>query len=331
MKKYWWLYLIIVMLATVLLLFKFGGIEPKVIPVTADPNYFGVTFSKKMAEELGLNWQETYIAMLDDLKVKQVRIPIYWDEIEKNNGSFDFSDYEYILDEGAKRDVKFIMVIGYRQPRWPECHIPQWVDINNQPQFQAQVLAMLDTTVKHYLLRSEIVAWQVENEPLLGSFGICPPGDENFLKSEVALVKSIDGRPTLITASGELSSWKREGAIGDLFGTTMYRTVWGSYSGYLRYPLPAAFYTWKAKTAKIELENRIIIELQAEPWSPKVHLRFASELENAKSFNEKRFWQNINYAKRTGFDKAYLWGVEWWYFELKRGNDTYWQAAKQLF
>ncbi len=38
---------------------------------------FGVTFSELYAKELGLNWKETYIAVLDDLNVERIRIPVY--------------------------------------------------------------------------------------------------------------------------------------------------------------------------------------------------------------------------------------------------------------
>ena len=55
---------------------------------------FGATFSKKFCEELGLNWQETYIAILDDLKVRNLRLPAYWDEIEPDEGTYNFKDFD---------------------------------------------------------------------------------------------------------------------------------------------------------------------------------------------------------------------------------------------
>lgn len=323
---------IIVMSALVLLwLFKIDYYRPQASDFEHPVGYYGVTYSKEMATSLGLDWRQAYIAMLDDLQVKKVRIPIYWDDIEKTKGQLDFSDYEFILDEGAKRDVKFIAVLGYRQPRWPECHIPAWVDQNNPEALQSETLAMLKNLVEHYKYRSEIVMWQVENEPLLDSFGVCPPADESFLRKEVALVKSLDNRKVLITGSGELSSWKTEGNIGDVFGTTMYRIVWGPWTGFFHYPLPASFYSWKAERANLSAGHRIVAELQAEPWAPNSPLNQLDKKTADKSFSTAQFQDNIAYAKNVGFDEVYLWGVEWWYFKYKAGDTSYWEMAKKLF
>ncbi len=47
---------------------------------------FGTTFSNYYAEELGLDWKETYLAILDDLGVKRLRVVAYWREIEPQPG-----------------------------------------------------------------------------------------------------------------------------------------------------------------------------------------------------------------------------------------------------
>ena len=65
-----------------------------------DPNrqiIYGVTFSPKFAEYMGINWQEAYLAMLDDLKVRYIRIPTYWEKIEPVKGQYDFSEIDWLL------------------------------------------------------------------------------------------------------------------------------------------------------------------------------------------------------------------------------------------
>ena len=119
--------------------------------------------------------------------------------------------------------------------------------------------------------------------------------------------------------------------MADIFGTTVYRVVWGNFSGYVRYPIPAWFYGLKAYMAGIKSGNRIIVELQAEPWVPEGSMMYLSEKEADKSFNLKQFKANLQYAININFDKAYLWGVEWWYFKAKNGDDSYWQLAKTIF
>jgi len=334
-KKMLWLIITIIVVCALFFfwLFKFANNYPWKIEVGARPDFFGVTYSKKMAIDLTLDWKQAYLAILDDLGVKQVRLPVYWDDIEQQDGHYDFTDYDYMFNEGAKRNVKFVAVIGYRLPRWPECQAPGWANSLAITDREADTLKMLQTVVERYKDHPEIAYWQVENEPLLNSFGVCPPSDINFLRQEVALVKKLDpSRPILITGSGELRSWKQEGEIGDIFGTTMYRVVWNSFFGYFRYPLPAWFYRFKAYLAGISPDRRWIAELQAEPWAPNSHLKDLPLDEAQKSFNIDQFNANAQFAVNVGFQKAYFWGVEWWYFQkTKNGHPEYWDLARTFF
>ncbi len=295
------------------------------------PDFFGVTFSTKFCSELGLDWKEVYLATLDDLQVKEIRLPVYWDEIEKTPGDFDFSDYDYIISEGAKRDVKFIVNIGWRLPRWPECHAPEWAGKKSLASTQAQALKMLGVVVNHYKNEPAIIAWQLENEPFFDAFGVCPPSDENFFKKELTTVKNNDNRPVMVSATGELSGWRKEAKYGDLFGSTLYRVVWGKYTGYFRYPLPPFFYRLKAFLAGIKPENRYIVELQAEPWVPNGKMIYLTKKEANKSFNLDQFKANLQYAINVDFNKTYLWGVEWWYYQYKTDDKSYWELARTLF
>jgi len=311
--------------------FKLANNYPRKIDLKYRPDYFGVTFSKKTAAVLNLDWRELYLAILDDLQVKQIRLPIYWDEIEKADGQYDFSDYDYLLTEGAKRNVKFIASIGWRLPRWPECHTPTWLKGSETEKIKNETLKMLEVTVNHYKDQTAIVYWQVENEPLLNVFGECPPADENFLRKETALVRSLDSRPIIISSSGELGSWKKEAQLADIFGATLYRVVWGKYTGYIRYPMPSWYYRLKAILAGVKPGRRFILELQAEPWAPTGLFSDLTPAQINKSFDLQQFKANTQYAINVNFDKAYLWGVEWWYSELKQGHGEYWALAKTLF
>src|SRR6266496_2584177 len=43
---------------------------------------FGVSFSKKRALELGVDWKANFLALLDDLKIRHFRLMSYWDDGE---------------------------------------------------------------------------------------------------------------------------------------------------------------------------------------------------------------------------------------------------------
>ena len=108
--------------------------------------------------------------------------------------------------------MKVIYVLGMKTGRYPECHIPIWATTLSKKEQQSELLDYLTQVENRYKNSKAITYWQVENEPLF-RFGECPSwyydNDENFLKQEVLLVKSLDpSRKIVISDSGELSKNK---------------------------------------------------------------------------------------------------------------------------
>lgn len=291
----------------------------------------GVNFSKSYSEYLNLNWQKTYIAILDDLKVKNIRLAAPWNEIEPVEDHWVFTDLDWQINEAVKRNVDIVLVVGRRTPHWPECHDPAWVLGLPAEIIIDRQLQMMQKVVEHYRNIKQIKIWQVENEPMLDVFGVCPPSDINLLRKEVTLVKNLDARPVLITDSGELSMWAAAANTGDLFGTTMYRVTHNPIFGYLYYHLPPMFYNLKARLAGKSPQDVWVSELQAEPWAPGGLLDVSLE-EQKISMDGPRLMNHVNYAKRTGFAGAYLWGAEWWYWlQTEKGVNELWVTAQKIF
>lgn len=322
---------VVVFLAAVVYFLKFANYYPSPRDLKHKPGFFGVTFSTKYSSELELDWKEVYGAVLDDLGVKNIRIPVYWDEIESEEGVYNFTDYDYLLNEGEKSGANFIITVGRRQPRWPECHSPAWLNKKDGEEVKAATLAMIKEVVLRYRDRQSIEYWQVENEPYFAAFGVCPPLQEDLLLAEVDLVRSLDNRPIIITGSGEMSSWRREGKIGDIFGTTLYRVVHNAWLGYLRYPFGPSWYRLKAKLAGIEENRLMLLELQAEPWVPKGKMIYLTRDQIDHTMSVEQFKANMQYAINLDWQRSYGWGVEWWYWQKKYGNPEYWQIARELF
>jgi len=293
---------------------------------------YGVTFSQSFAKHLGLDWQAAYLAMLDDLQIKYIRLPSYWNVIEPQQNQYDFNDLDWMLEEADKRDVKVVLVVGRRQPRWPECHDPAWVEKLSIKEQRAEILEMINTVVTRYKMHQAVEIWQVENEPFLDFFGKCPKISKKQLQEEIDLVKGIDSRPILITDSGELSTWYPAIKMGDYFGTTLYRTTYNKLIGYWKYIfVPPSFYRIKAYSWQKPQEEMFVAELQAEPWFPQGPLQTPVE-EHYHSMNAKQLLDNAQYVKKTNFSRAYLWGVEWWYWLKEKHNDTsLWDTAKTIF
>ncbi len=295
---------------------------------------WGVNFSQKQAELLGLDWKKTYLAILDDLGAENLKIAVHWDFIEGKEGEYYFDDLDWQLAEAEKREVKVILVVGMKTPRWPECHIPQWLK-DKEPEIKnRKLLEYLEKIVSRYKDSPAIWAWQVENEPFF-SFGECPTFDKDILKEEVALVRLLDSRkrPIIISESGEFSFWFRAAKIGDIVGTTLYRRIWSKeFKIYYTHFFPAAFYHRKAQIVKAFFNKKVIcVELQAEPWGPEL-IYDLSLAEQEKSMDLERFQKNVEFAQKTGLDAFYFWGAEWWYWlKEKQNKPEIWDEAKKLF
>lgn len=325
------IYLILFMLFLAVIGYLFVGKAPLKEDIT-----WGMNFSQMHAENLGLNWKEAYLALLDDLSVRNIKILTNWNFVEKKNGEYNFEDIDWQIKEAERRVAKVIYVVGMKTGRWPECHLPGWALSLSKEEQQKEILEYIKDTVLRYKDSKAITAWQAENEPLF-RFGICPWYDKNFLVKEVELIKSLDKeRPAIISDSGEYSLWFQAAKIGDIVGTTMYRKVWvhiteklGFYSKLL---FPPKSYWLKAKIVEKIFGKKVInIELQAEPWFKDIFEEVSLE-EQEKTMNLEKFRENIEFAKKSGFDTFYLWGGEWMYWmKEKKGESEIWNEAKKLF
>jgi len=215
------LWFIVLIIASVFFFFFVGRAKP------APQINWGVVFSQKHAELLGLNWKENYLALLDDLNARNFKLIAYWDLIEKEQGNYDFSDLDWQIQEAEKRGAKILLVMGRRVPRWPECHEPGWARNQKSKIKNQKLLEYIERIINRYRDNDSIWAWQVENEPFF-PFGKCPLPDEDFLRREINLVRSLDNRnrPVVITESGEIPLWFKAARLGDLVGHTLYRKVW---------------------------------------------------------------------------------------------------------
>lgn len=295
---------------------------------------YGLTFSPRQAEALGLDWQETYLAILDDLGAKKIRLSAYWDEVEPEQGLFVWDGLDWQLEEAEKRGAEVILAVGGRLPRWPECHFPDWADNLTSEARERELLGYIREAVLRYVGREEIIAWQVENEPFLSHFGDCPKFSAKTLDREIALVRGLDDRPIIITDSGELSVWIPAARRADIFGTTMYRDTYSKFlKSYVHYPIRPGFFRFKKNVTALfaKPDKWIVIELQAEPWGPIPYQELTRE-EREITMSPEKFRDMIEFSGQTGFREFYLWGAEWWYWEKEvNGDDRMWNKAKQLF
>lgn len=299
---------------------------------TSNETEFGMTFSTKYATELGLDWQDVYLASLDELGIRLFRIPVYWDEIETTEGNIDLSNVEWMLEQAEERDAKVILAIGSRAPRWPECHPPTWTSNMPREEMEAAELRMIEYVVQEFKDSPALLRWQVHNEAFFSVFGECPSPNSDFIARSILRVREIDPYHRIMTTdSGELSTWFRTAAVADVLGVSMYRVTWNSFWGYFYYPIPPSFYIKKAKLVDGLVDKVIVSELQTEPWVPSTILTTSLD-EQFRSMNPVRLRANVDFARKVGFEETLLWGVEWWYWLRQvHSQPEMWNAGAEIF
>ncbi len=296
---------------------------------------YGMSFNTPYARELGLNWQETYDAMIGDLGVRRLRLAAHWPMVEPQNDVWNFKELDYQVKKAEEVGATIVFAVGRRLPRWPECHVPGWVEELSVAEQQAEQLTYMTAVIDRYKNSSAIIYWQIENEPFLALFAFehCGPLDEEFLASEVALAKELDPtRPVLVTDSGNLGTWAGAYRHGDAFGTSVYVHFWNPELGQFRTLLPPWFYRFKESLMELRYGKKptFLIELSAEPWlvAPVTEVPLAVQYTR---MNLEKFNDILEYAKRTRYDTQYLWGAEWWYWLHLQGEDTMWHRGQELF
>lgn len=296
---------------------------------------WGVSFSKLHSEELGLNWREVYLAILDDLGANELRLSAHWPMIEPERDVYNFTELDFQMNEARARGAHVILAVGRKSPGWPECHTPHWVGYMGWEEQQMEIKQYVTEVVERYREYPNIRYWQVENEPFLNfARHICGDPDEDFFKEEVALVRAIDpGTPILTTDGGEFGLWYKAHEYADAFGSTMYLYVYTKHIGYWRYPVYGGFFRFKLNMLEMiagPLKPAVSIEVGLEPWlnQPIVQTTIEEQLEK---MNMERFEKILAVARASGFSAHYLWGAEWWYYIKQKGHPEFWERAKQLF
>jgi hypothetical protein len=287
-----------------------------------------VSFNQQHAASLGLDWQETYLAILQELRPTHIRIAAMWNQVEPLPGVFNFDQVDWMMQEAAKTDTQVLLVVGQKAPRWPECHVPNWANELDADEYRDALYSYVTTVVNRYKDHPALELWQVENEAFINfTFGECSGFREDIVPGEIELVRSLDPDTKIIlTDSGELSTWRQPSKYGDILGTTMYRTVQTPSGNTIKYDwLPPGFYKLKARLWSKGYHDFFVAELQAEPWfTDSDPLSTPFDVQQTL-FSPERMQENISYASHVGASRVYFWGVEWWYFMKKVHNiEAYW-------
>jgi GH35 family endo-1,4-beta-xylanase len=264
-----------------------------------------------------------------------IRLSLYWDEIEKKSGIYDFSKIKKILNFYQKHQQAIVLTVGVKAQRWPEYYWPQFIkekNLNNQ-QTQKSLLQYIEASISELKTYSCIKYWQLENEPL------DPSGPEedtisfNFLQKEAKLIRELDQRPLILNLWGneiiKRNLLAKLSTITDNIGLDLYyKQFVGEVFGHSIYRGPVQnTKQLKKYLAKFPKINFWITELQAEPWEKDEKAYLSA---SPKSINSQQLLQNFKKAKSLGIDRILFWGFEYWLWRKLKGDDSYLVLIKNL-
>jgi hypothetical protein len=293
-----------------------------------DPQLFGVSFSIKQCKSFGIDPKETMRWLIGEAGFRRFRLMSYWNEIEKQQGAYDFTQLDWQIKMAAKEGCLITLCLGARQPRWPENHWPDWAWKMPEDWRTEALLQFIQKVVERYRGYDVIVSYQLENEALLQSFGQRPEINRKRLRQEYALIKKLDPkRPVIMTTSDFWGMPLRRPHPG-IVGFSYYHIV-HTKRGYR-----PAHHSWRLHRLRARAVQRIlnrpsfIHELQLEPWAPKAIWK-TTVREQDKSMSAEHIRKNVALARKTGLYPIDLWGGEWWYWRYKCVHDpSIWLAVR---
>lgn len=331
-----WQQFVLVLAFVIASLLSMSAISDRLWPPTNQPDY-GTSFSIKYAEELGNDWRANYLALLDDIGFKRLRLMSYWDMYEKSPDVYDFSTLDWQMDEAAKHGTKVSLAIGLRQPRWPECHQPDWAKnlTYESDEWNAALNNYITTVQQRYKNHPALASYQLENEAKNSFFGDCPgkTASRQRLINEFNLAKANDPKHPVYMSLSDQHGFPAGQPTPDAYGFSVYRIYFNSQlpiKMYMTYPTPVWYHRTRAWLIDIVKGRPVFIhELQVEPWGPK-STQDLSITEQNRSMNPDQAKKNFLFARKIGKQGIYMWGSEWWYWRKTQFNDpSMWGTVKQ--
>lgn len=293
----------------------------------------GATISLRQLDYLDLSWRPA-LETFRKLKLKWLRLPIYWDDVQPKPELFDLTQILKIIGWCQHYGIKVIPTLGIKAPRWPEFHWPKWVNIKEPKDKQTQniFIRYLTTVVNQLKKHNCIQFWQVENEPLDPSGPNQSIIDSDFLDREIKLVKKLDRRSIMSTVWGNASvkrqTFKKIAPLADYVGIDLY------FKQFLFKKLGLAVYTGPQdklekikQTAEKSGKMVVITELQAEPWEQSAA---DYQSENPNSISAEQLKSNFKHALKLQPKMILFWGFEYWLWRQQQGDESYLETVAQL-
>jgi Beta-galactosidase len=324
----------------------------------------GISFRPLQARALGLD-PERALTELVGYPFPLIRFAAYWNQLEPQPGRLATDALDRELDLAARAGKKIILCLGavkaFGYPEFfvPAHHLPRplpegtLIRPGSHRGLADAASAFVARVTDRYRDREEIIAWQVEHEP------VDPLGMEHswrlsaeFVRQEVAAVRATDPtRPVLLTGflptslpvrltqrwrtRGQGDSLAVAGRLADIVGVNFYPrhavARLGSRTVYL-----AGRASRRASTRLAAAARELMVsEVQAEPWET---VTTPPSLAGSGMYSclPEHIIANYNAAIRLGaaapggLRAVLFWGAEYWLRRRDQGDDRYLAAFSRI-
>ncbi len=323
---------------------------------------FGINFSCNQAEFLLLEepggpalddnrpgraeWcASTFGRVLEETGARYVRLSVEWSQVEPVEGRYDFRLVDALLAEAEGHGASVLLTVGMKGQRHPEYYIPDWALAEGRPPWGAVIerdselgqrtLAMVRATVAHVAASPAIDSWGADNEPYVTSRRADRWAlSRELVQAEVAAIREADpGKRPVSIGHAQIfagdTRWRGIIEDGDAMAVSIYPFRNGHLAGRpMIFPIMemgplTPNFPYHAREAAAAGAAFWITEMQAEPWA-EGDIRLFTPSKPSPNLDAGKFRRSIDYARRTGASRVYLWGSEWWLFTEERQGDSRW-------
>lgn len=293
--------------------------------------------------------------LLRSTGARHVRLSVEWSQVEPTEGVYDFALLDALLAEAERHDARVLLTVGIKAQRHPEYYLPAWLlvrvemparnaVITDDPSIREPALRMAAAVVRHAAASPAVDAWGAENEPYVPSkrahwWRLGRP----YVQSLAAVIRANDPlrRPVAINQGQHHlfdtfeTRWQEALEDADVLAVSLY-----PFRNFevLGWPVVVPItelgpfvpnYAAQRRAADTAGREYWITEMQAEPWIDD-DPRLRGPDNPHPNLTHDKFRRNIEYARRTGAQRVYLWGAEWWLMQRQRfGDDSWLRQAQQ--
>ena len=287
------------------------------------PFSWGVVWSDKQAEALGLDAEADLDLLLAEIPFKRLQLTAYWDEIESRPGEYDFGSVRQRLAVAKSRNLRVSLQLGLHQSRWPGCHAPEWSWPAEEADFKDALKRFITETISQLDAEINLVQYHLEPE-IFKADDQCPRRlGARDLAELYALADELTDKEIVLGRPDNWINWRKQEPAPAVFGLRL------SPGDPAFRRLPSRYYATLAGNLKIlHPDSRVIIRaLAAEPAYLEGDPAAWEEDEEGLAVEELE--EILTFGRATNIRTIDLMGAEWWLQQKRLGRDAWWQAIRQ--